>query len=254
MVENQGTQDELIKQDAVPTIVKFASEEKFDVPTVQQPSLECLWTMTFKPEVLTQLTESPKFLTHLKTICRTPTPTIAEGNSERPPTEMRKAASGILWKVEREPGLLKCQQPTQKFEYDIMISYERKDEAICKRLCNQLREKNKFRVWFDLNDLYGDIMARMAEGIEKSEFVLIAMSELYQKSQYCRSEATYAYRTKRTIIPLKMHQGFKATNWLGFTVSSLLYIDFNNQRSFDDAYDELIKQIKHYRQPKKGMS
>ena len=40
-----------------------------------------------------------------------------------------------------------------------------------------------------LDKIYGMVMSRMAEGVEKSKFVLIAMSGLYQKSQYCRSEA-----------------------------------------------------------------
>jgi hypothetical protein len=95
-------------------------------------------------------------------------------------------------------------------------------------------------------------MTRMAEGIEKSKFVLVAMSKLYEKSQYCRSEATYAYKSKRCIIPLKFQGDFRATGWLGMTVGDLLYIDFSEERLFDAAYTELIEQIARYKQPKES--
>jgi hypothetical protein len=95
-------------------------------------------------------------------------------------------------------------------------------------------------------------MTRMAEGIEKSEFVLVAMSEHYEKSRYCRSEATYAYKSERCIIPLKFQCAFKATGWLGMTVGDLLYIDFSEERLFDAAYKELIEQIDRYKQPKES--
>lgn len=252
MVENEDAQKELVKQDAVPVIVKCASETQFAASTVQQPSLECLWTMAFTEDVLKKLVESPKFLAHLKMLLKTTTissPVVTGENDQQSSEELARVADGILWKLEREPVLLEKQKSDNKFEYNIMISYQRKDQHICEQLYKRLSNQNKFRVWFDEQNMYGPIMTRMAEGIEKSEFVLIAMSEPYQKSQYCRSEATYAYKKERSIIPLKLHDGFKATGWLGITVGDLLYVDFSEKQSFSVAYNELIGQIARYRQP-----
>lgn len=251
MVENENAQRELVKQDAVPVIVKCASETQFDMSTVQQPSLECLWTMAFTEDLLKSLTESSKLLAHIKMLLKTTTittPIVTEENNEEPPGELARVADGLLWKLEKEPVFLAKQKPDKKFEYDVMISYQRQDQHICEQLYKRLSQ-NKFRVWFDEENMYGPIMTRMAEGIEKSEFVLIAMSELYQKSQYCRSEAIYAYNSKRRIIPLKLHIDFRATSWLGITVGDLLYVDFSERQSFDVAYKELIEQIERYRQP-----
>ena len=130
-----------------------------------------------------------------------------------------------------------------KFEYDIMISYQRDDQNICEKIYERLTTENNFRVWFDEQDLYGPIMTRMAEGIEKSEFVLILLSERYQKSPYCRSEAIYADKCKRRIIPLKLYSHFRPSSWLGMTVADLLYIDFSGKTLFDVTYKELIEQI-----------
>jgi hypothetical protein len=251
LVENEDAQKELIKQDAVPVIVKCASETQFDMPTVQQPSLECLWTMAFTNDVFMKLIESPEFLTHLKMLLTTTSTTaIAEENAERPSEELARVADGLLWKLEKEPIMLAKQNPSKKLEYDVMISYQRKDQGICEQIYNRLKNQNKFRVWFDEENIYGQIMTRMAEGIEKSEFVLICMSEDYEKSRYCRSEAIYAYKSNRCLIPLKLHGNYKATGWLGITVEDNLYIDFSEGKSFDLAYKNLIEQIARYRQPK----
>ena len=130
-----------------------------------------------------------------------------------------------------------------------MISYQHADLNICEQIYSQLTSQHNFCIWFDQTNMYGSVMDRMAEGIEKSEIVLICMSEGYKKSRNCRSEATYAHKIKRCIIPLKLHRDFKAAGWLGITVGDLLYVDFSEKQPFDVAYKKLIEQIGRYRQP-----
>jgi hypothetical protein len=84
----------------------------------------------------------------------------------------------------------------------------------------------------------------MAEAIENSEFIIILMSELYQKSPYCRSELIYASKIKRHIISLKIQKRFQPSSWLAFTLADLFYIDFAKYE-FDIAYKELIKLNRH---------
>ncbi len=76
------------------------------------------------------------------------------------------------------------QKPTKKLEYDIMISYQHEDKDMCEQIYSRLTKQNKFRVWFDQENMYGSIMTRMAEGIEKSEFVLICMSSIFMQRCY----------------------------------------------------------------------
>ena len=246
-MENEEAQKELIKQDAVPVIVKCASEMQFDVPTVQQPSLECLWTMAFTPDGLTKLIGSPGFLNHLKKVLKDST-TIAETDEESS-DELAKLADGLLWKIEKEPVLLERKEPTQKFKYDIMISYEHGDRKMCEQIYERLTNQNKLRVWFDKKNMYGSVMDSMAEAVEESEFVLICMSEDYKKSQCCRSEATYAYKLQRCIIPLKLHRDFRLSGWLAMTIGDLLYVDFTEKHPFDVSYTNLLEQIERHRQP-----
>lgn len=229
--------------------MKCASEIQFDIPTVQQPSLECLWTMAFTPDVLMKLIESPEFLAHLKILLKTSTTTATTDNDEESSDELARVADGLLWKIEKEPVLLMEPKSTKQFKYDIMISYQHGDFDICQQIYSRLINQNQFRVWFDQQNMYGPVMNRMAEGVEMSEFILVCMSEGYTKSRYCRSEATYAYQIKRYMIPIKLHRNFKATGWLGMTIGDLLYIDFSGKHSFDNAYEELIGQIEKYRNP-----
>ena len=71
LIQNDQAQEELVRQDAVPAIVECATDANFDASTVQQPALECLWTMVFMPEVLLILSQSQEFITHLKSLLDT---------------------------------------------------------------------------------------------------------------------------------------------------------------------------------------
>lgn len=40
-----------------------------------------------------------------------------------------------------------------------------------------------------------------------------------------------------------MEDSFRATGWLGITISDHLYLDFSPQRSFNDEIEKLIRRI-----------
>lgn len=241
MVKNDDAQEELVKQDVVPTVVKCATDTDFNASTVQQPALECLWTMVFMPEVLFILSQNSEFVAHLKTLLNTNS-TMTDPKNREVLEKMRYIADGLLWEIIEKPKSLSKEILVKLFKYDIMISYQRADQPFCEALCDRLKHKNKFRVWFDERELHGQIVDHMSEAIEGSEFVLIVMSKKYQDSHYCRSEAIYASKLQRHIIPIKLHQDFQPRRWLGMTVADLFYVDFA-KNSFDAAYEDLIKQI-----------
>jgi hypothetical protein len=133
----------------------------------------------------------------------------------------------------------------QAYKYDIMISYCHKDKELCHRLYYRLLQ-SKFRVWIDLENMYGPIVERMAEAIENSEFVLLCMSNAYKSSSYCQLEAEYAFKFQTCLIPLVVKKDFTQTGWLGMLCGLRLHIDFT-KTTFDIAYENLCTEIQRYR-------
>jgi hypothetical protein len=144
----------------------------------------------------------------------------------------------------RSPTHIKPFFPPQAGKFDIMISYCHKDKELCHRLYYRLLE-NKFRVWIDLENMYGPIVQRMAEAIENSHFVLICMSDAYKSSTYCRLEAEYAFKFQACLIPVVMKKDFTQTGWLGILCGLRRYIDFT-KTTFDVAYEDLLTEIRNY--------
>ncbi|CAF2614297.1 unnamed protein product [Rotaria sp. Silwood2] len=132
--------------------------------------------------------------------------------------------------------------------YDVMISYCHHDKDLCHKLYERLVQDG-YRVWIDLENMYGETVTRMAEGIENSKFVLICMSEKYKSSSSCQLEAEYAFKTQRCLIPLIFQKGYKPTGWLGMLAGLRMYVDFTKY-NFDTAYEKLITEIERYRKQK----
>jgi hypothetical protein len=95
------------------------------------------------------------------------------------------------------------------YEYDVFISYasDRDDEgrdnhARAKRL-NEGLQKLKVKTWFDDEQMQGNILQRMAEGIQRSAVALICVTRKYMEkvaqdgSNNCKFEFEYATK-KRT--------------------------------------------------------
>ncbi|CAF1310789.1 unnamed protein product [Adineta ricciae] len=95
--------------------------------------------------------------------------------------------------------------------------------------------------------MHGDTMTAMANAIEKSEFVIICMSEAYKQSPYCQAEAHYAFERRRKLIPLVMKSKYKPDGWLGIIVSGKIYVDFTKHQ-FDLACSMLKTEIEKKQQ------
>ncbi|CAF1502464.1 unnamed protein product, partial [Didymodactylos carnosus] len=219
LVQNDKIQVELVQQNGIPLLIECACESKFDATTIQLPSLENLWTMSFLPNAAEILKNHPDFIQNIKH-----KQLISSNN-----TDTRNVTNGLLWNLKEESERLliikekahdSSENSGESFEYDVMLSYSHNDEDICDKIYNCLT-KDKFKVWLDKRQMYNSYMERMAEAIEKSEFILIFMSDSYKKSQNCQSEANYARENKRYLIPLKIHTDYKPNGWLGLLVAGL---------------------------------
>ena len=54
----------------------------------------------------------------------------------------------------------------------------------------------------------GDILETMAKAVVNANAVIVVVSQNYEQSQNCRTEASLAYRRKRKIIPIMAQGGY----------------------------------------------
>jgi hypothetical protein len=94
-------------------------------------------------------------------------------------------------------------------------------------------------------------MEIVAEAIENSELVIIFMSDSYKRDNHCQAQAEYALITKRLLLPLVVHDGYKPDGWLSSIISNNNYIDIGKY-DFKVASEMLLKEIEQ-RQPRKNI-
>ncbi|CAF4971553.1 unnamed protein product, partial [Rotaria sp. Silwood1] len=233
LVLNEDVKEEVIKQNALPSIIKFAKETDDNAV-----SLEIVYAMAFNHEAKKLIHDDTEFIDYIKTLC----------DSEN--EEVAKMAHGIMWKIEDEEKFTdkldkdgNCDEDSK--QYDMMISYCWAQKDLCHKIKDRL-EQDGYKVWLDRDEMRGSIIECMAEAIEQSRFVLICMSSNYKKSTNCKAEAEYAFNRKSKIIPLIVEPQYKADGWLGFLAGSKIYVDFADKEGeeFIKAYDLLIEELK----------
>ncbi len=78
----------------------------------------------------------------------------------------------------------------------------------------------------------------------------MCMSETYKQSANCQSEAEYAFKRKKHIIPIKMKGDYIADGWLGFILGTRIYIDFA-KHDFEKAIILLHNEIQLQKKKRK---
>ncbi|CAF1239692.1 unnamed protein product, partial [Didymodactylos carnosus] len=202
---------QLVEQDGLPVLVQCATEAKFDVKTIQQPSLENLWKLAFIKDAADKLKSYQGFLVYLRQIL---TSSIKQIQANQ---VVQKAADGLL--------------------------YQHKDKDLCYKIYERLIKEDNYRVWLDKTEMYGSNMRRMAEGIENSEFVVIFLSADYKKSRYCEAEASYAHEKERVLVPLKVHEGYNPDGWLGIIVTKLTYVNFTGEKDLSSHGNLTVRKV-----------
>ncbi|XP_072022141.1 uncharacterized protein [Amphiura filiformis] len=69
------------------------------------------------------------------------------------------------------------------------------------------------------------------------------MSQQYYESQSCRSEATYAYKKQKHVIPLLMEDNYKAEGWLDILIGTKLYYTVSSESKIRKNITEIKKAI-----------
>eukprot|EP00735_Rhodelphis_limneticus_P011738 TRINITY_DN4876_c0_g1::TRINITY_DN4876_c0_g1_i1::g.1023::m.1023 TRINITY_DN4876_c0_g1::TRINITY_DN4876_c0_g1_i1::g.1023 ORF type:complete len:639 (-),score=63.38,TIR_2/PF13676.1/1.5e-16,TIR/PF01582.15/1.8e-05,Arm/PF00514.18/5.5e+03,Arm/PF00514.18/21,Arm/PF00514.18/1.6e+03,Arm/PF00514.18/7.5e+03,Arm/PF00514.18/0.006,Arm/PF00514.18/98,V-ATPase_H_N/PF03224.9/1.4e+03,V-ATPase_H_N/PF03224.9/0.00081,DUF2007/PF09413.5/3.7e+02,DUF2007/PF09413.5/1.8,DUF2007/PF09413.5/64,KAP/PF05804.7/13,KAP/PF05804.7/5.7 TR len=127
----------------------------------------------------------------------------------------------------------------------IMVSYNWAHQPCILKLRQRLAEAG-IPVWIDVEQMKGSILETMADAVENSSIVIIAMSSHYKESANCRLEAEFTIQQKKRIIPLMMESGFKPSGWLGLLLGSKLYYDFTMDNVPEATYTALINEIKSF--------
>ena len=138
-----------------------------------------------------------------------------------------KAFQGVKEFIERiywnlEDKVIETEN-TEKAQH-IMISYNSASRPLCLQIKEYLEDKCKQKVWIDVNDIYGESLDSMAKAVECASCVLMCVTEKYRQSVNCQGEAEYAFKRKKTIIPIIMQSGYEPQGWLDFIIGTKIYV------------------------------
>ncbi len=116
-------------------------------------------------------------------------------------------------------------------EYDVFISYSRKDTAIVDQFVNRLTEAG-YNVWIDRDGIYsGDqFKMKIIQAIKNSSIVIFVSSINSNTSQWTIKEISYAIKKGKTIIPVKIDDTEYDDN-IDFDLVNIDFIQFNHNQS-----------------------
>ena len=152
-------------------------------------------------------------------------------------SDVRNLSNLILNELDPHP----IERSTSIHSSHIMFSYNHDSKDLVVQICDSLRQQG-FRIWLDLDEMRGETLETMAQAIERASLVVICLTEKYKESANCQSEAQYAYRLNKPILPLVFQSKYKPTGWLGMIVGTKFYIDFT-KRNFDVNMTKLVEQV-----------
>ena len=237
LLQHDQIRDEVYAQEGVSLFIDCASASHYEV-LIRQRALENLLIMSFNESVATAIKGNADFVATLKS--------LSENSAA---ADLQRASESLLWMLTKDDSAATPKTASTTDTYDIMISYSHKDKDLCFQIYDRLQQ-DQFRVWLDRDQMYGTPLEAMSGAIEKSEFVLLCMSDAYKQSGYCKMEATYALEQDRSIIPLVMKSQYRPDGWLGIIVTGRMRIDFPKY-GFDDAYGKLRVELDRNRNEKK---
>ena len=139
-------------------------------------------------------------------------------------------------------------QPTHPIS--VFLSHSSADKETVLKVIDAFKKAN-ISYWVDHEQIeFGDrIVDKIEEGLQKSKFVVVCLSEKFVKSGWCRAEyGAILYRefsgdTSRRVIPLSL-DGSNNSDGIPLLLSDKLRADFTNQDNFSDFIQFLRKSPK----------
>ena len=119
-----------------------------------------------------------------------------------------------------------------KMEYDIFISYSRKDFNEVKALYEMLKSRiSNINIWFDLTGIESgdEFDEKIIAAIDNSKMLLFALSDNSNQSKWAKDEVMYAKNTEKRIIPVLM-KGACLKGWFLFRFGRVDCIDLQDEK------------------------
>ncbi|CAF1119397.1 unnamed protein product [Adineta ricciae] len=268
-IQNEQVKTEVVAQDGLTLLTTCATETRFDMASVQYPSMELIWSLIFDLSAAQLLRANKVFVDYVVDLTKS-------GTDNADKHVLKRVAEGIDWqmkqKVVEEEKRKEAAKPVKlsvfgvpvdstgkqitkeqrlameqakDYKFDMMISYCHKDSTLCMQIHKHLKMETNARIWIDTEQMYGSLTERMSEAIEHSRIILVCYSNAYKESPNCQAECTYANDLKRIIIPLRMEANYRPNGWLKLIIGDRLYIDFIKY-DFERAFGDLIRQLERY--------
>ncbi|KAJ3326905.1 hypothetical protein HDU76_012534 [Blyttiomyces sp. JEL0837] len=130
-------------------------------------------------------------------------------------------------------------------QYDVMLSYEwASGKDLVKRIKREL-ETRGLSVWFDEEQMHGNMFERMAEAILHSSVITPLLTVGYSKSSNCKLELSYACSLKKRIDPARAtKENERLDAWAELATAGLIYYDFSDLSRFHDNMKSLYDGIR----------
>lgn len=151
----------------------------------------------------------------------------------------------ILWENKSQHDKLLCDIRgwTRDKEYDVFISYSRKDSELVLSVVKQIKERG-LTVWIDKDgiesgDAFKSVIVR---AIKNSDVFLFFSSKASNESPWTVKEVNTAVYLKKTIIPVKLDDHDYNDSVL-FDLVGLDFVDLVNEEKRSSALKKLINTL-----------
>ncbi|CAF0752439.1 unnamed protein product [Brachionus calyciflorus] len=169
--------------------------------------------LSFNKNISTDLSLDEKLTTYFKS--------LVDNNS------IGSLCEQILWNISQSTRNLDI---GVKNGEHVMISYNSSSRDLCMRIKSKL-ELIGLKVWIDVENIHGSSLDSMAKA--------------YRQSINCQSEALYAYRLNKPIIPLIMQKSYEnVKGWLGIIIGDKIFVNFTKY-DFDECMKRLSGEIRN---------
>ncbi|KAJ3331124.1 hypothetical protein HDU76_004033 [Blyttiomyces sp. JEL0837] len=142
-------------------------------------------------------------------------------------------------------SIVVAQEVVKPAQYDVMLSYEwASGKELVKKIKKEL-ENRGLSVWFDEEQMHGNMFERMAEAILHSSVITPLLTVGYSKSSNCKLELSYACSLKKPIDPARAtRENERLDAWAELATAGLIYYDFGDLSKFDDNIKSLYDAIR----------
>ncbi|CAF1330481.1 unnamed protein product [Adineta steineri] len=130
--------------------------------------------------------------------------------------------------------------------YNIMISYCQQNARKCQGMINRFIEEG-FAIWAE--PVIGEQQRNVFPQIDRSDCILLCISEDYYENQACEEEARYAFQTGKQVFLVKI-QNNPLIGWQRRVFEGKVFFQlFGSKNHFDLEFEKLLLDILQYTKP-----